>query len=313
MPQGSFVGLLVLVGFAAAGHAAVAHDPSLHAQGATAKGAVDRRALDRPARDSLWACGASVMGPALGRPWLAPDGTVYFARKPVVDGSVSWASRFAATEQGEQRLLQGNGLPAHATGRFPVSQGSLAGRYDPNPNTIRERNVAYAIPRDPKPAPQPSCLPMGPIGVAVTGGMFFNALDAELRDAVANELFDACEGHPDPRGGYHYHHGSPCFPKAAPGEHGLVVGWALDGFAIHGPQGEAGRRLTNADLDECHGHSHALRQPDGSTRVAYHYHLTDQFPYTLGCFRGAVDPSLQRRGPPPGGPGRPPPGPPPRG
>src|SRR5262245_18292722 len=126
MPHRWVMGVLAVMGAIVATGDTAAPDPSLHAQGATAAGAVDRRAIDRPQRDSLYACGASVMGPALGRPWLAPDGTIYFARKPVVDGSVSWASRFSATDQGEQRLLQGNGLPSHPTGTFPISQGSLA-------------------------------------------------------------------------------------------------------------------------------------------------------------------------------------------
>jgi hypothetical protein len=32
-------------------------------------------------------------------------------------------------------------------------------------------------------------------------------------------------------------------------------------------------------------------------RSVYHYHLTGTVPYTLGCFRGAVDPALLRRSP----------------
>ena len=46
------------------------------------------------------------------------------------------------------------------------------------------------------------------------------------------------------------------------------------------------RVLTNADLDECHGHTHTITW-DGKAVVMYHYHATREFPYTVGCFRGA--------------------------
>jgi len=57
-----------------------------------------------------------------------------------------------------------------------------------------------------------------------------------------------------------------------------IIGVALDGFPIYGPKDENGRTLTSADLDECHG-----RLVNGQ----YRYHVTSDFPYFLGCFRGA--------------------------
>jgi hypothetical protein len=39
---------------------------------------------------------------------------------------------------------------------------------------------------------------------------------------------------------------------------------------------------------------------DGERRTIYHYHFTREYPYTLGCFRGAVEAAMLRRdGPPP--------------
>lgn len=82
-----------------------------------------------------------------------------------------------------------------------------------------------------------------------------------------------------------------------------LVGYALDGFGIYGQHGEGGRTLTNGDLDACHGHTHTVIW-DGEAREIYHYHLTDEYPYTLGCFRGTPSGSsrgmarmAQRRGP----------------
>jgi hypothetical protein len=63
------------------------------------------------------------------------------------------------------------------------------------------------------------------------------------------------------------------------------VGYARDGFGIYGNQGVNGVALTNADLDVCHGHTHAITV-NGATVTQYHYHATKEYPYTLGCFRG---------------------------
>ena len=60
--------------------------------------------------------------------------------------------------------------------------------------------------------------------------------------------------------------------------HSGVIGYIRDGFALHGYHGIGGGELTNADLDECHGHSH------GS--LGYHYHATLEYPYTIGCYHG---------------------------
>ena len=63
--------------------------------------------------------------------------------------------------------------------------------------------------------------------------------------------------------------------------------WGLseNGFGIYGRHGEGGRLLANADLDECHGHTHDIEW-DGRRISLYHYHATWEYPYTLGCFRG---------------------------
>ena len=55
-------------------------------------------------------------------------------------------------------------------------------------------------------------------------------------------------------------------------------GFLLDGFPVYGPE-ENDSRITNDDLDEFHGHSHATEDyPDG----IYHYHITDKDPYING-------------------------------
>jgi hypothetical protein len=65
----------------------------------------------------------------------------------------------------------------------------------------------------------------------------------------------------------------------------------MDGFGIYGNRGANGESLTDADLDECHGHTHDILW-NGQMVSMYHYHATYEYPYTLGCFRGTPLSSL---------------------
>ncbi len=91
-------------------------------------------------------------------------------------------------------------------------------------------------------------------------------------------------GHPQSSSEYHYHAVSRCLSDSGTG-HSQLVGYAFDGFGIYGPRGESGTPVTDADLDECHGHTHSITW-DGQTVSMYHYHATTEYPYTVGCFRG---------------------------
>jgi hypothetical protein len=97
---------------------------------------------------------------------------------------------------------------------------------------------------------------------------------------------DNCDGHPQVSGFYHYHSLSDCIEDTASG-HSALVGYAFDGFGIYGYYGEDGEELTNADLDECHGHTHMIEW-NGQMVEMYHYHATHQFPYVVGCFHGTA-------------------------
>ena len=46
--------------------------------------------------------------------------------------------------------------------------------------------------------------------------------------------------------------------------------------------------VTNAELDECHGHTHPVEW-NGTIQNIYHYHVNNQFPFAVGCFRGTPD------------------------
>jgi YHYH protein len=216
--------------------------------------------------------------------WIKPDGSFDLTTKAVVDGSASWTSSQSITMDDTTNSITGNGLPNHTTGIFPVSLSDDAYQFDRNPNAIQAQTITYNLPTNPMVAAIPTCLGLGPIGITLTGAVFFNALDATGKDAVAHELQDACQGHPERTGQYHYHSLTSCLSDPGSG-HSSLMGYALDGFGIYGKRGENGELLTNADLDACHGHTHEIVW-NTKTVAMYHYHATDEYPYTLGCYRG---------------------------
>lgn len=246
----------------------------------------DGRVSTSPRVGSVYSCQTSFGGGGASRDgsWIRGDGTFDLTAKLAVRGAIRQVGDFGVSLSGATRRVTGNGLPQHATGQFPVAPSDPAYQYDRNPNTTRAQALAVSLPMKPVQAAQPSCLSLGAIGVSLNGVVFFNALDALGRDAVAHEVLDSCEGHPERSGQYHYHNHATCLDDPGMG-HSTLVGYAYDGFGIFGRRGEAGRWLADTDLDVCHGHVHTVIW-DGDTVTLYHYHTTDEYPYTLGCYRG---------------------------
>ncbi|MGB8816460.1 MAG: YHYH protein [Rhizobiaceae bacterium] len=247
----------------------------------------DNLKSDAPKVGWLWPCrvepeagGAQVLGP-----WIKPDATFDKTAKPIVPGNARWKRQMTMALIGGEREFIFNALPDHGTGDFPIKPGTAAYAYDTNPNSIREKNLIIRLPARPELLPQPMCAP-GAIGILLSGAVLFSGLDAPGRDAVAHEIQDGCDGHPQPSGIYHYHNLSACAEGAAKKEeHSPLAGYAIDGFGIYGRHGEGGKKLTNSNLDVCHGHSHEIVW-DGTATSMYHYHATDEFPYVAGCLRG---------------------------
>jgi hypothetical protein len=241
-------------------------------------------------------------GARASEPWIHGD-TWDPSQKISVQGRVMWPqAQFTITTTGTgrviSRLIEGNGLPLETpTGIFPISPDDPAFSLDPNPNSIAAQHILLTLPLDPQLAASASCVPMGMIGVALNGVAIYNALDDGGRDAVAHEVQDLCNGHPQMRGQYHYHGPSPCLPNETANE--TLIGYAIDGFGIYSMYDAHGRQLTDADLDACHGRTSEVTW-NGTQRRIYHYVLTREYPYTVGCFRGTPIRTPRRLGPPPG-------------
>lgn len=206
-----------------------------------------------------------------------------------VSGEVDWpAAKVKLAIVGDYRTITGNGLPYHPTGVFPIAKSDPVYQYDKNPNSIKSQSLVKSLKKNPQVATKATCLNMGAIGYTLHGVAIYNALDVDGRDAPAHEVQDALGGHPQKTGEYHYHNYTPAMQLETPevkGKHGALLGYARDGFGIYGPTGADGKTMTNAKLDSCHGHSESILW-DGKQVSMYHYHVTEEYPYTLGCYKG---------------------------
>jgi hypothetical protein len=199
-------------------------------------------------------------------------------------------------------VIHTHSLPNHPTAKFPAN-ADVDYR---DPNYITEELHTYYIPLNPRENPRHiatnsndsnGALPMGPIGVAINGVVFFNPFDANMIDA--SNIMDRCCGHPAPDGQYHYHKYPICIntPWADQGtEHSPLLGWMFDGYPIYGPYQSAGmmaKDVRGADaLNAFNMHYDKDR--------GWHYHVTPgKFPYLIGGYWGTEDPrdAQRRRGP----------------
>jgi hypothetical protein len=196
--------------------------------------------------------------------------------------------------------VRSKNLPDHPTARFPDRYGTQG--Y--NPNYIQEQRDVWYLPLSPARNPEAGylgqngsnrALPMGPIGVAVNGVVFFNPYDMGMTDAT--NLMDRCCGHPAQDYRYHYHKYPICVntPFVDKGEgHSPLIGFAFDGYPLYGPYesaGEMAKDVTSNPLNAFNGHEDKIR--------GWHYHVTPgKFPYLLGGYYGKVDLRNFRRGRP---------------
>ena len=248
----------------------------------------DQQSSASPTKGKIDLCNSSSLQPANDNstfPWVHGS-TWDLTAKVFVSGSVSWPNAtFQNQVRGGVRTLSGNDLPVGGTtGTFPVTASDPAHAYRPNPSRITPSTFTLLLPASPKVASSPSCMG-GDVGVTTDGVALLDGFDANGRDAAAQEVQDACGGHPN-QAGYHRHAMPFCLLSNDTGTgHSPLLGYALDGFGIYGPRADHGKVLTTANLDACHGTTDTITWNGKKVRM-YHYVMTWQFPYSVGCFRG---------------------------
>jgi len=186
---------------------------------------------------------AGLAGTAAGGAAVASGGFAvdqFFRRRRTVPPD----SKVLIKEEGDQRIVESNGLPGHSTGDFPNPH---------DPFAIRAQQYRFALPMKPTVADRTTPLNMWLFGVAVNGvpfdpsGPFWNGDVAGgwqfevLAPAGAVALgIDVNRGHTQGGGMYHYH-GLPTgllwtLRHHNPNQPMLLLGYAADGFPIYGPE-----------------------------------------------------------------------------
>ena len=259
-------------------------------------------------------------------PWIdQSNNTILISEMPYVSGAVyakdidpagfnmkvsDKTDKDTAGNDVQYRYFKGNGLPSFAMGKFPVQPGTPAyPYYNALPGGSQDYPTADLIPvatynlesyipkvpvENPK-DPDGKVLP-GPISSLIVGISLYGApWHLEMANSTTSWYnpssalpLDQCWGHPYNKQ-YHIHGYSwRCFPNQGTSGPSPLFGYALDGYGIYGPRGEDGQMITNAQLDECHGHTAPVMW-DGKMTNIYHYHLNREYPYSVGCFHGVVD------------------------
>jgi hypothetical protein len=190
-------------------------------------------------------------------------------------------------------------LPNHPTAKFPGF----------NPSYIQEMTRTYRLPLEPVINPNAvamdandrnGALPMGPIGIAINGVVFYNPFDAGMSDA--SNIMDYCCGHPNFDNQYHYHKYPICvntpFVDKGRGP-SPVIGFAFDGLPIYGPYQSAGVMAKDSTTNPLNAFNACY-----DTERGWHYNVTPgKFPYLIGGYFAKVEPSdvAHRHGPRQGG------------
>jgi hypothetical protein len=198
------------------------------------------------AKGTVYACqqyaqnfGTDRGGAGVRGPWFGNSNTTYDLNKKVhVQGAATWQAEYSIKVVNGVRTIVTNDLPSHPTGIFPIAASDPAYAYDRNPNSIKSQSLTYSLNASPTYG-APNCMG-GEVGVMTTGIALYNAFDAGGRDAGAWEVQDSCGGHPQKEGEYHYHTLSSCIKDVSVK---TVIGYALDGFPITGPQHSYHRRF----------------------------------------------------------------------
>ncbi|MEM9227396.1 MAG: YHYH protein [Verrucomicrobiota bacterium] len=249
---------------------------------------------------------------------------------------ISDVSQVSISVHGGQRIIQANGIPEHATGRFPNRN---------NPHAIEAQGYQFRMPLEPREAARLTPLGMHPFGVGVNGVPFDpgaaewwnddpnSGWQIEPMSWAVKLGIDQNNAHVQPTGAYHYHAMPVGLLRDQDRGQGMVLlGYAADGFPIYGSRGYRDPNDAQSGLKELKS-SYRLRRgsrPSGpggrydGTYVqdyeyvsgagdldeangrrgvtpqypegTYYYVITEDFPYIPRYFRGTPDRSFMRGG-----------------
>lgn len=185
---------------------------------------------------------------------------------------------------------QGNVSTVDPAGGAPSDAGTENSCLQASPDDSFHLQVL--IPVTPEDLDEPTDLStVAQTGLALDGVTIFGDAPS-VADTGGLPALDACGGHVDPSGYYHWHFGAESI-QANLDEAGAdvtcevdqdpeaLVAFAYDGYGIYGPEED---RAIPDDLDECSGHVSDMTE----FGERYHYHLTYDSPNLPACRVGAT-------------------------
>lgn len=216
-------------------------------------------------------------------PTVFPDADEYAA----VLQAASWGSNVTLSVSGETLTITSDGVPNHSTlDAYALKDGGTTG--------VTSYDMEVQIPLNPVYSDTTTDTSLDAIGATISGAVIFNPYEGDGTTVALDDNFevdgipfiDSCNGHPLPDGiAYHYHGIPYCITDVhdTAGEHSVLIGVLLDGFPVYGPNDVSGELPT--DLDDCSGHTGPT--PEFSEGI-YHYHFTQDAPYSFGCYHGEI-------------------------
>ncbi len=153
-------------------------------------------------------------------------------------------------------------------------------------------HLQVLIPTTPELADEPTVLSeISQVGLALDGVTIFGDAPS-VADRGGLPALDACGGHIDPSGYYHWHFGAESIQTNLDDAGAAVtcdieqdaealIGFSYDGYGIYGPEED---REIPSDLDECSGHVSDTEE----FGEIYHYHFTYDSPNLPACRVGAA-------------------------
>ncbi|MCA9402402.1 MAG: YHYH protein [Candidatus Omnitrophica bacterium] len=240
------------------------------------------------------------------------------------------------TEDTQYRYIHSDGLPDHATGKFP-NPG--------NPNRVSAKAYRFRIAVKPVLARRITSLTNRILFGVGRNGIPFDPGTAEFyrNDPAGGWNYEALSGridlgldeqnaHVQPDGAYHYHGLPAALMGYTSDGHSLLIGYAADGFPIYALKGYSVPDDPAAGITELHS-SYRLRegrrssgpggefdgtfvqdyeyvsgtgdldecngrfgQAPGYPEGTYYYVLTREYPYIPRCLKGAPDESFRKSG-----------------
>jgi hypothetical protein len=238
----------------------------------------------------------------------------------------TWGAGVTVTYGDCTMRYKSNGLPNHKRdAEYALPNAGVLVPSAATAHAVADPSVAQAyditIPTCPAVQATSTKSSLGNIGYMISGASLFNGYEGDNSTiALANNFsvpgtnggtaafVDTCNGHPTPRGQYHYHGLPACVTATVDTANGPshIIGIALDGFPVYGNRDINGAEVKVTQLDECDGITSPTPEfPAG----VYHYVLPNTTDATsaMKCYKGAVAATNGGGMGPPGG-GMPPPG-----